>query len=163
MSYRLEFLKSKIRDVADFPKPGIMFKDITPALSDAQAFRYMVDLFAEKIQSNPVFNSAQKIACMESRGFLMAAPVAYATGKSLVLIRKPKKLPYQVYRQSYDLEYGQDTVEMHVDSINPGERILMIDDVIATGGTAHATWQLIKQAKGEAVGALFLMDLTFLE
>jgi adenine phosphoribosyltransferase len=153
-----EWLKSTIRDVPDFPKPGIVFKDITTMIGDAKAFAFVTDALAEKCrQFKP-----DKIAGVEARGFIMAAPIAYKLGLGLVPVRKPGKLPYKSERVSYDLEYGTDGIEVHVDAVIKGERVLIIDDVLATGGTVLASWNLLNKIGATVVGAGFVITLDFL-
>lgn len=156
---RLDLVRSRIRDVADFPKPGILFKDITPLLSDGVAFRTTIDLLAEQVR--PL--RADVVVGIESRGFLFGTPLAIALGLGFVPVRKPGKLPSAATRVEYDLEYGTDAVEMHTDALTKGTRVLVVDDVIATGGTARATIELVRRLGAEAVGAAFLIELTFLE
>ena len=152
-------LQSHIRSVPDFPKKGILFKDITTLLSNGQAFQTAVDQFIEKYRPMKI----QKIVGVESRGFIFAAPVAYALGAGLVPVRKKGKLPYRTTSVTYALEYGEDTLQMHTDAIQPGERTLVIDDLLATGGTAKATCQLIEQLKGTVAGLGFLIELAGLK
>jgi len=152
-------LRRLIRDVPDFPKPGILFRDVTPLLADPQAFRRAVDAVAAPFRDARV----DRVIGIESRGFLLGAPVALALGAGLVIVRKPGKLPWKTVRASYSLEYGEDSVEMHVDSIRQGQRVLVVDDLVATGGTAAAAVQLARQAGAEVVGASFLIELRFLE
>ncbi|UJR79966.1 adenine phosphoribosyltransferase [Sandaracinus amylolyticus] len=159
MDPRVDLIRSRIRDVADFPKPGILFRDITPLLSDGIAFRTAIDLLAE--QARPL--APEVIVGIESRGFLFGAPLATALGIGFVPVRKPGKLPHATTREEYDLEYGTDAVEMHTDALSHGTRVLVVDDVIATGGTARATCKLVKRLGGELVGAAFLIELTFLD
>ena len=147
-----------IRDIPDFPKPGIQFKDITPLLADPTAFRASIERLAERYGSQPI----DAIAAAEARGFLFAAPLALALRKPLVPLRKPGKLPYRTYSLKYDLEYGQAELHMHVDGISPGQRVLMIDDVLATGGTMAAGCHLVEQAGGVVHGCAFLVELAFL-
>ena len=155
---QIETLKDSIRDVPDFPRPGIVFKDITTLLRDAVLFRRTVDLLVALAGEREV----DKIAAIESRGFLLGGALAHRLGAGLVLVRKPGKLPWRTVCASYELEYGTDSVEMHEDAVGPGERILVVDDVIATGGTAAATGELV-QGLGATVDAyLFLAELTFL-
>jgi adenine phosphoribosyltransferase len=148
-----------IRDIPDFPKPGILFKDITPLLADPTAFRASVERLAERYGASPI----DAIAAAEARGFLFAAPLALALRKPLVPLRKPGKLPYRTYSLKYDLEYGQAELHMHTDGISPGQRVLMIDDVLATGGTMAAGCQLVERAGGVIHGCAFLVELTFLK
>ena len=148
-----------IRDVPDFPKPGILFKDITPLLADAVAFRTAIDLLAEQVR--PL--QPDVVVGIESRGFLFGTPLAIALGVGFVPVRKPGKLPSAATRVDYDLEYGTDAVEMHTDALEHGARALVVDDVIATGGTARATLELVRRLGADPVGAAFLIELTFLE
>ena len=150
-------LQEKIVDVPDFPKPGIVFKDITPILLDPESMRIMVDQFAESIDL-PI----DKIAAVESRGFLIAAPLAHQLETGLVLIRKKGKLPRQTIQQSYGLEYGEDIIEVQEGDLESGDRVMIVDDVLATGGTAHAAELVCKTAGAEVVGFRFLMNLKFL-
>jgi adenine phosphoribosyltransferase len=152
-------LRKYIRDIPDFPKEGIVYFDITPLLGDADAFKYTIDQMAEKFSS---FNP-DKIAAAEARGFIFGAPLACKMGIGFVPIRKPGKLPYDTISVDYDLEYGTDTLCMHVDAIKEGERVLLIDDVLATGGTAQGMVRLIEKAGGKLAGIGFLVELNFLE
>jgi adenine phosphoribosyltransferase len=152
-------LKSAIRDVPDFPKPGIVFKDITPLLQDARLFHRSVDLLVALAGQQPV----DKVVAIESRGFLYGGALADRLGAGLVLVRKAGKLPWRTVEATYALEYGTDTVAMHEDAIGSGERALVVDDVIATGGTARATGELVAQAGAASVAFLFLVELGFLE
>jgi len=156
---QIEHLQKAVRDVPDFPKPGIVFKDITPILQDPGLFRSAVDQMVAPAREMKV----DKIVAIESRGFLFGAPMAYELNAGMVLVRKPKKLPYKTARIDYELEYGTDSLEMHVDAINPGDRVLIVDDVLATGGTAKATGQLVEQTGGKLVGFSFFMELEFLK
>lgn len=151
-------LKSLIREVPDFPKPGINFKDITTLLQNGPAFRYAVDAMADHFQEF----KPEVIIGAESRGFLLGAPLAYKMGCGFVLVRKPGKLPAAVERVSYDLEYGQDTLEIHRDAITSGQRVLIVDDLLATGGTVAATVELVRKLNGNIVGCAFLIELDFL-
>ncbi len=151
-------IKALIRDIPDFPQPGIIFRDITTLLRDRAGLKYTLDQLAEKCA--PL--KADYIVGMESRGFIFAAPLAYQLNAGFVPVRKPGKLPAAVYAQEYALEYGTDRLELHQDAIPQGSRVLIVDDVIATGGTAAATAKLIAQAGGELVGFAFLSELTFL-
>ncbi len=154
----LERLKNEIRDIPDFPKPGVIFKDITPILVDSQLFRLAVNVFLERYQRKTI----DKIAAIDARGFVFAGAVAHVLGVGLILIRKKGKLPYKTISIDYDLEYGQNTLEMHTDSVRKDERVVIIDDVLATGGTAGAAANLIEKAGGKIVELAFLMELTFL-
>jgi adenine phosphoribosyltransferase len=151
-------LAQKIRDIPDFPKPGIIFKDITTLLYDAEAFKQAVDSLAAHYADKNI----AKVACMEARGFIFGAPIAYKLGAGLAIIRKPGKLPHETYQMSYELEYGTDTLEIHRDAITPGQRVLVVDDLLATGGTTWAVTELIKKLKGNIVGIAFLIELSFL-
>jgi adenine phosphoribosyltransferase len=154
----IERLKAHVRDVPDFPKPGILFKDITPILSNPQLFRLAITIFAERYQRK----SIDKIVAIDARGFLFGAGLAYCLGLGMVLARKAGKLPFKSNSVKYDLEYGTNVLEMHVDSIAPGERVVIIDDLLATGGTAAATAELVTRAGGEVCEIAFLVELTFL-
>ena len=151
-------LKSKIRDIPDFPKPGIIFKDITTLLQDFDAFKLSVDMLVKQHQNNKI----DKVAGIEARGFIFGAAVAYAMNAGFIIIRKPGKLPYKTVKQTYELEYGSDEIEIHEDSIKPGERILLVDDLLATGGTMAAAADLINKIGGDIVGISFVVELTFL-
>jgi adenine phosphoribosyltransferase len=151
-------LASFIRDIPDFPKPGILFKDIMPLLGNPTAFQHAIDLLSIRYAGEPI----DAIAAAEARGFLFAAPLALKLHKPLVPLRKPGKLPYRTYSLKYDLEYGQAELHMHVDGVNPGQRVLLVDDVLATGGTMVAAKKLIEQAGGSVYGAAFLIELSFL-
>ncbi len=152
-------LRAYIRDVPDFPKPGIRFKDITPLLASPDAFRHATHLLAAHAAGRDV----DVIAAAEARGFLFAAPVALELRKPLVPLRKPGKLPYRTHSYSYDLEYGSAELHVHVDAITPGARVLLIDDLLATGGTMQAGCQLVDKAGGRVVGCAFLIELGFLQ
>jgi len=149
----------RIRDVPDFPKPGILFKDITPLLLDAAAFRRAVELMAAPFQESKV----TRVVSIESRGFLLGAPIALALDAGLVPIRKPGKLPSQRGRVEYALEYGTDALEMHTDAVGASDRVLIVDDVLATGGTAQAAGKLVRAHRAEVVGFTFLIELDFLK
>lgn len=153
-----DYLRDLIRNVADFPKAGIIFKDITPLLQDARGLRLAVDLMGAPYEGAGV----DIVLGIESRGYLFAAPLAYKLGAGLALVRKPGKLPYKKRSASYELEYGTDTIEIHEDAIIPGQRVLLADDLIATGGTAAAALELVEKAGGEVVALTFLIELTFL-
>lgn len=151
-------LNALIRDVPDFPKPGILFKDITPLLADPKAFGYAVARMAAHYARTPL----GAIAAAEARGFLFAAPLALELNLPLVPLRKPGKLPYKTHSFRYDLEYGSAELHMHVDGVAPGARVLLVDDVLATGGTMAAAGKLIEQAGGVVAGCAFLIELGFL-
>ena len=152
-------LKTHIHDVPDFPKKGIVFKDITPLLADPKAFAEAVDRLCEPF----IGKGVQIVAGIESRGFLLATPIAYRLGAGVVPIRKKGKLPRAVKSASYALEYGTDSIEAHVDAFAQGTKVLLVDDVLATGGTAAAAVQLIEAIGGKLVGASFLIELSFLD
>jgi adenine phosphoribosyltransferase len=148
-------LQRLVRDIPDFPKPGILFRDITPLLLDPSALRASVDAIAAPFRDAGV----ERVLAIESRGFIFGAPVALALGAGFALVRKRGKLPFETHAASYALEYGEDRVEMHVDAVARGQRVLIVDDLIATGGTAAAAVQLARAAGGEVVGASFLIEL----
>ncbi|MDE0935828.1 MAG: adenine phosphoribosyltransferase [Mariniblastus sp.] len=148
-----------IRDVPDFPKPGITFKDITPLLGSHAALTECIDQFVDQYQGEKI----DVIAAAEARGFLFAVPLAMRLGVGMVPIRKPGKLPFKKYSYSYDLEYGSDTLEMHVDGIQEGQNVLVIDDLLATGGTVQACCEMIESCGGKVAGCAFLIHLQFLE
>lgn len=148
-------LKSLIRDIPDFPKPGILFRDITTLLCHPEGLRYTVDTLAEKCTDL----SPDYVVGMESRGFIIGTPLAYKLGIGFIPVRKPGKLPAAVHSVEYELEYGMDRLEMHQDAFHPGSRILIVDDLIATGGTAAATAKLVKQTGCEVVGFGFIIEL----
>jgi adenine phosphoribosyltransferase len=148
-----------VRDITDFPKQGIMFRDITGLLKDGAVFKQLIDEIARHYDGQKV----DAVVSIEARGFLLGSALAYRLGSGLVPVRKKGKLPWKVYRKSYDLEYGQDHLEVHQDSIEPGQNVLIIDDVIATGGTIEAVVELIKEMKGNIIGAAFLIELTALK
>ncbi|MDA0989736.1 MAG: adenine phosphoribosyltransferase [Verrucomicrobia bacterium] len=154
-----ETIKAAIRDVPDFPKPGILFKDITPVLSDPVLFRASIDIFANRHRDAGL----NKVAAVDARGFFFAGALCDRLNVGLVPIRKQGKLPYETYEQTYDLEYGSATLAIHRDAFEPGDRVLLVDDLLATGGTARASAQLIKQAGGELVEINFLVELAFLK
>jgi len=158
MDQSFSALKAAVRDVPDFPKPGILFKDITPILADGALFRKAVDSFVEINAGLKI----DKVVGIDARGFLFGAAAAYAMGIGFVPVRKKGKLPFQAESVSYALEYGESIIEMHVDAIQPGERIALIDDLLATGGTAAAAVELIAKRGGNLVEAQFLIELEFL-
>lgn len=151
-------LKDKIRIIPDFPEKGIRFKDITTLLKDGEAFRYTIDRLVEEIGSKEF----DLIVGPESRGFIVGTPLAYATQKGFVPVRKPGKLPSETIKYEYELEYGSDALEMHKDAIKPGQKVIITDDLLATGGTLRSTVKLIEQLGGEVVGILCLIELTYL-
>jgi len=150
-------LTQYIRDIPDFPKPGIVFKDITPLLANAEAFRDTVDRLAEGYRGR-----VDVVLGIESRGFIVGAAVAYALGTGLALVRKPGKLPYRTHAAHYELEYGRDTLEIHHDAIHKGQRVLLVDDLLATGGTAGAAAELIGRCGGTITAFSFIIELGFL-
>jgi adenine phosphoribosyltransferase len=154
----IERIKALIRDVPDFPKPGILFKDITPLLADDDAFSSCIDLIVVHFGRGNI----DKVVGIEARGFILASPVAYHFGAGFVPVRKEGKLPWDVEREEYDLEYGTAVLEVHRDAIRPGERVLIVDDVLATGGTARATARLVERLGGKVMGIACLIELGFL-
>ena len=150
-------LKAHIRDIPDFPKAGIMFRDITPLLANGPAWHDTVGQIAERYR-----NRVDIILGVESRGFLIGSAVAYALGCGIAVVRKPGKLPAAKFNASYALEYGSDTLEIHQDAFAPGSRVLVVDDLLATGGTAEATIMLARQLRGDVIAAAFIIELTFL-
>jgi adenine phosphoribosyltransferase len=153
-----EDLRAKIREIPDFPKPGILFYDITTLLKDAAAFKEAIELMLEPYRDEHI----DVVVGMESRGFIFSAPMAYALGAALVPVRKLGKLPAEVISVEYALEYGSNTLEIHRDAIQPGQRVLVVDDLLATGGTVHGTIELVERLQGEIVGLSFLVELDFL-
>lgn len=151
-------LLSRIRDVPDYPEPGVMFKDITPLLADPSAFTALTDAFAEFC----VANGATKVVGLEARGFILGAPVAVRAGLGFIPVRKAGKLPGATLSQPYDLEYGSAEIEVHAEDLVAGDRVMVIDDVLATGGTAEASVRLIRRAGAEVAGIAVLMELGFL-
>jgi adenine phosphoribosyltransferase len=145
-----------VRDIPDYPQPGVLFKDITPLLAEPKAFAVVVDALAT------AFGPVDKVAGIEARGFILAAPVALRNGAGFVPVRKKGKLPAATFAESYQLEYGSATIEVHQDAFTPGERVLIVDDVLATGGTARATANLVRQSGAEVAGIVVLMELSFL-
>jgi adenine phosphoribosyltransferase len=150
-------IKAHVRDIPDYPQPGVLFKDITPLLGDAGAFGDVVEAMAA------TFGPVDKVVGIEARGFILAAPVAYEIRAGFVPVRKQGKLPSATFAQEYDLEYGSATLEVHQDAFEPGERVLVVDDVLATGGTARATASLVHRAGAHVVGVAVLMELSFLK
>src|SRR5438876_213985 len=151
-------LRDHIRDIPDFPKPGIVFKDITPLLAHSDAFRATIDRLAGRFAGRGI----ETIAAAEARGFIFGGSLAVALGAGFVPIRKPGKLPYATVALEYQLEYGSDRLEVHTDALEPGRRILLVDDVLATGGTMRACCDLVRRAGAEVVGCAFVLDLGFL-
>lgn len=154
-SQKVEFLKSKITSIQDYPKPGILFRDITTLCEDGKAFSMVIDMFYEQFKDLKV----DKIVSAEARGFVFGAPVAARLGVGFVMVRKPHKLPRKTVSQTYDLEYGSNELQMHADSLKPGERVVIIDDLLATGGTVIAMAELVKKLQAQVVGAGFVINL----
>jgi adenine phosphoribosyltransferase len=155
---RLSLLRARVRDVPDFPKPGILFRDLTPLMGDGAALRLVIDLLVERL----VPHRPELIVAIESRGFIFGAPVAAALGIGFVPIRKPGKLPHKTKRKSYALEYGTDALEVHADAIVEGAQVVIVDDLLATGGTAAATVELIRELGGRVSCAAFVVELELL-
>ncbi|MEV6172174.1 adenine phosphoribosyltransferase [Streptomyces sp. NPDC051954] len=151
-------LLSRIRDVADYPEPGVMFKDITPLLADPAAFSALTDALAQVVERT----NATKVVGLEARGFILGAPVAVRAGVGFIPVRKAGKLPGATLSQAYDLEYGSAEIEVHAEDLTGGDRVLIVDDVLATGGTAEASLRLIRRAGAEVAGVAVLMELGFL-
>ena len=154
-----ENVKNAIRDIPDFPKKGIIFKDVTTAIKRPEIFKEIIDFFVNELKNTDF----DYIAAIESRGFFLASPIAYLMGKGLILIRKPGKLPSTTYKASYELEYGTDSLEIHTDAIENGKKVVIMDDLIATGGTLGASIDLIKQSGAIPLKALFLIELEALK
>lgn len=154
----IDDLKQRIREIADFPKPGILFRDITPLLADGRAFRQAIDYIGERYRDKNI----EVVVGVEARGFIMGAALAYKLRAGNILIRKSGKLPYKTHRTTYALEYGTDTLEIHQDAFKPGQRVLIADDLLATGGTISAAVDLVRQLGGEIVELAFLIELTAL-
>ena len=154
----MDRLKANIRDIPDFPKPGIVFKDITPILSDGQLFRLAVTNFADRYQRK----SVEKIVAIDARGFIFGGALAYHLGIGLAVVRKKGKLPFESHEAEYQLEYGQGVLEIHTDAVKPGQRVVIIDDLLATGGTAKAAADLVHLQGGYVVAFAFVVELTFL-
>jgi adenine phosphoribosyltransferase len=155
----MDRLKLHIRDVPDFPKPGIVFKDITPILSDGQLFRLAVTIFAERYQRK----SVEKIVAIDARGFIFGGALAHYLGIGLAVVRKKGKLPFESHEAEYELEYGQGVLEIHTDAVKPGQRVVIIDDLLATGGTAECAARLVEKCGGEIVELAFLVEIAFLK
>lgn len=155
----IQELERRIREIPDFPKPGVLFRDITPLLADGQAFRRAIDAIGERY----VGQGIDLVVGIEARGFVMGAALAYKLGAGTVLIRKPGKLPFKTHRSSYALEYGNDALEIHQDAIRTGQRVLIADDLLATGGTISAAVSLVERLGGDIVELAFLIELTELK
>ena len=154
-----EIVKKTIRTIPDFPQEGIMFRDITTVLKDAEGLKHTVDFLTEQFKDKNI----DYVAGIESRGFIFGTPLAYNLGAGFIVIRKPGKLPAEVEKVSYELEYGQDTLEIHKDAIEKGKKVLIIDDLLATGGTACAACELVEKVGGEIAGIAFIIELEALE
>lgn len=152
---QLEFLKNSIKSIPDYPKPGILFRDVTSLLEDPTAFALSIELLVERYRDKGI----TKVVGTEARGFLFGAPVALGLGVGFVPVRKPGKLPRKTFAESYELEYGTDQLELHCDAIGPGDTVLMVDDLLATGGTIEATVKLLRRAGGEVKDAAFIINL----
>lgn len=155
---RLALLRARVRDVPDFPKPGILFRDLTPLMGDGAALGACVALLAERAAAH----RPDVVVAVESRGFIFGAPVAAALGVGFAPVRKPGKLPARKLRRTYDLEYGTDSLEMHADAVHMGARVVVVDDLLATGGTAAATVELVREQGAQVVGAAFVVELALL-
>jgi len=153
-----EDLKPYIRDIPDFPKPGIIFKDITTLLKDKDAFKQVIDFLADRYKDRDI----RKVVGIEARGFIFAAALAHAIGAGMIPVRKEKKLPHETIKEIYELEYGTDVVEIHTDAVEEGEKVVVIDDLLATGGTLRATCQLVDKLKADIVEVVTLIELGFL-
>jgi len=154
----MEDLKKAIRDIPDFPKKGILFKDITPLLQNGALFKQAIDAMAERFAGKKI----DAVVGVESRGFIFASAVAYTLGAGVVIVRKPGKLPYKTYKATYALEYGTDSLEIHQDAIKAGQNVLIVDDLLATGGTVKATAELVQKFGAQICGIAFLIELAFL-
>ncbi len=152
-------LKALVRDIPDFPIPGILFRDITPLLKDPAGYRAAIDLFAERFRDAKI----DLIAGIEARGYLLGAPLAYSLGLGFIPVRKPGKLPYTTIKEEYALEYGTNTLEIHEDAVGHGQRVLVVDDLLATGGTAAATGRLLERLGAQVAGYAFLIELAGLK
>lgn len=155
----IDSIRKAIRDIPDFPRPGIVFKDITPLLGDGPLFAKTIDVLAERYRDKKI----DMVLGIESRGFIVGAALAYKLGAGFCVVRKPGKLPYDTHSASYELEYGTDSLEIHIDAIPQNARVLIVDDLIATGGTAAATAQLVSKLGGEVVECAFVIELSFLK
>ena len=158
-AHLVQDVTATIRDVPDFPKPGILFKDITPVLQDGALFRRVCDWFADLA----IVHRVDVLVGIESRGFLFAAPVAAKLGIGFAPVRKPRKLPFRTRKATYSLEYGTDSIEMHEDAIRPGQRVMIVDDLLATGGTMEAAVGLVRELGGDVVATAFAIELGFLD
>jgi adenine phosphoribosyltransferase len=159
MEQDIASIRQAIRDIPDFPKPGIVFKDITPLLSNGRLFRQTIDILADRYRSQKI----DSVLGIESRGFIIGAALAYELSAGFCIVRKPGKLPYETYKASYELEYGTDSLEIHIDAIPHNARVVIVDDLIATGGTAAATAELVGKLGGTVVECVFVIELSFLK
>jgi len=159
MEQDIASLRRAIRDIPDFPKPGIVFKDITPLLGNGRLFRRTIDILADRYRSQKI----DTVLGIESRGFIIGAALAYELSAGFCIVRKPGKLPYETYKASYELEYGTDSLEIHIDAIPHNARVVIVDDLIATGGTAAATAELVSKLGGTVVECAFVIELSFLK
>jgi adenine phosphoribosyltransferase len=159
IEFDTEILRASIRDIPDFPKPGVVFKDITPLLADPAAFSSAVDAMVVSFGRGTI----DKVVGIEARGFIIAAPVAYHFGAGFIPLRKPGKLPFETVSQGYELEYGTENLEVHTDAFAQGERVLIVDDVLATGGTARAACDLVERCGAVVAGLGFVIELEFLK
>ena len=159
MTEEIAEIRQAIRDIPDFPKPGVIFKDITPLLGNGPLFKRTIDLLADRYR----FQKVDTVLGIESRGFIIGASLAYRLGAGFCIVRKPGKLPYETHSASYELEYGSDTLEIHRDAILPQSRVVIADDLIATGGTAAATATLVCKLGGDVVECAFVIELSFLK
>jgi adenine phosphoribosyltransferase len=155
---RLHALRARVRDIEDFPKPGILFRDLTPLMGHGPSMRMCIDLLGERVARH----KPDVIVAVESRGFIFGAPVAAALSVAFAPVRKPGKLPWRTNRQTYDLEYGTDSLEMHADAVKAGGRVVIVDDLLATGGTARATADLVREQEGKIVAFIFVVELAAL-
>jgi len=155
---KMDEVKNKIREIKDWPKPGINFFDITPVLNDPTIFKYLIDQMAKPYEGKEF----DLVVGIDARGFLLASALAYKLNKGIAIVRKKGKLPYKTIAQEYALEYASNIIEMHIDAVKPGQKVVVVDDVLATGGTMLATTELIKKLGGEIIGISFLIDLTAL-